>query len=308
MNIPKYLRAVVTAKCPLACGFCHMEGDPRRSGSHAGLPTWTLIQLLLAAVAAGVMKLKLLGGEPLARRDLPQVIAALRAVAPDLDVSLITSGTMPVARLEACFAAGLSRANVSIHGFSYDRFVAHGGNALLYSNRGENLALLERMGRPMKLNFVYASAADRADLAMLLGWAAGRQVVVGVLDDLNQADMGPQTIVDLITDLRGAPERRWDEDDPHSLATQRMAWRDGLEVEVKHQALGQIAPWRGCRGCSQQERCTEGIHAARLSHTGELRTCMDRPDVELDLEAALTAGGVRAAARAYNGFLLEEAA
>ncbi len=111
-----YLRAVVTARCPLSCSYCHMEGDPAQPGAAHGLPTAAWMDLLHVALDCGVRKLKLVGGEPLVRRDLPEIIASLRQRDAEVDISIITSGAVPRDAIDRCFDAGLSRCNVTIHG------------------------------------------------------------------------------------------------------------------------------------------------------------------------------------------------
>ena len=296
---PTYLRAVVTARCSLACSYCHQEGDPA-GGAAGGLDTVTLAALLGAGLDNGVRKLKLLGGEPLLRGDLPAIIAGLRARDAALDISLITGGAVAPARLDACFAAGLSRANLSVHGWSQAAFAARtrrGRSA--HAKRAAVLARLLAHGRFTKLNYVWRSPADDADLDGLLGWAAGRPVVVNVLDDLGNLALGSADIEAALTRLRGAPARRWAAPDPHSLPTTRLRWADGLEVEVKDQRLGEHAPWRTCAGCPRRAGCREGIFALRLGHDGRLRPCMDRPELGLDLRRVLTTHGPRAASRAW---------
>ena len=112
-----HLRVVITTKCPLACSYCHMEGDPAQPGAEGGLPTAAWIDLLHAALDSGVRKLKFVGGEPLVRRDLPEIIASLRARDESVDMSVITSGAVPRQALDRCYEAGLSRCNVTVHGF-----------------------------------------------------------------------------------------------------------------------------------------------------------------------------------------------
>jgi cyclic pyranopterin phosphate synthase len=122
---PTYLRVVATTRCNHHCDYCHMEGDPHAPGTSSELPTPHLLAGLHAAVLAGVKKFKFLGGEPLLRRDLPEVVAALRALAPDADMSVITAGVVPVERLHTLYAAGLTRVNVSIHGWRPEALAAN---------------------------------------------------------------------------------------------------------------------------------------------------------------------------------------
>lgn len=302
-----YLRVVVTPRCALACTYCHAEGDVATGPSAGGLPVDELVPLLRVGVENGVRKLKFLGGEPLLRPDLPEVIRRVRAFAPDLDVSLITAGAVDVARLEACFDAGLSRANLSIHGWGREAFGSRTGRPHAFDLRAQVLDRLLARGGFVKVNYVWRSGADDADLAGLLAWAADHSVVVGLLDEL-LLGLGMAPLLDALVRLRGPWATARTEPDPASLPTLRLRWADGLEVEVKDHRLGEVAPWRPCASCPKRARCGEGIHALRLSHTGVLRPCMDRPDLGVDLRAALNAGGERAASAAWTGWLREACA
>ena len=297
---PSYLRIVVTTSCPLRCDYCHMEGDPW-SGGPRGLDGETLSRLLEAAARCGIQKFKYLGGEPLVRRDLPEITARLRAAAPEADISVISSGVAAPERFAALFAAGLDRANLSIHGWSAESFARHGGTARGFALRQACLDRVLAEGRPVKLNYVIGTEGD--NLRDLLGWAAGRPVVVNLLDDLTDEDASSGTVARQLEALRGPWERAVPEPDPHSLPTTRLHWADGLEVELKTEQLGLLAPWRACRLCPARIRCREGIFAVRLNHRGELQPCMDRPDVRLALVPILEAGGVDAVVEAWSAFI-----
>jgi cyclic pyranopterin phosphate synthase len=294
---PTYLRVVVTPRCSLACAYCHMEGDP---ASGAALTLAELQALCACGLVLGVRKLKLLGGEPLLRRDLPQLIAHLRGLDPALDLSLITAGAVEPGAIDRCLEAGLSRANLSVHGFGAEAFRARTGRG--EAHRARRQATLDRLlaaGRFLKLNFVWRGPADDADLGELLAWAAGKPVVVGVLDDLQQEGLGPEAVLAAATRLRGAPRALRVEPDPHSLPTHRARWADGLEVEIKSERLGAHAPWAACATCPARPTCREGILALRLTHEGRLQPCLDRGDLGVDLRGPLRAGGPAAAAAAW---------
>ncbi len=299
-----YLRVVVTARCSLACTYCHAEGDWATAGNAGGLPLAELQPLLRVAVRAGVRKVKLLGGEPLLRGDLPEIIGTLVEAAPDIDVSLITAGAVPTSKIDAAFAAGLTRANLSIHGWSEAEFAARTARPAGFALRAAILDRLLAHGRFLKLNYVYRGPHDESDLAGLLDWAASRPVTVGLLDDLGQ-DIGPQTLLEALRRTRGAWSEAWEEPDPMSLPTLIVRWSDGLRVEVKNQRLGNVAPWGSCANCPVRARCGEGIHALRLTHDGRLRPCLDRPDIGVSLRDALRSGGEPAALATWTRFLKE---
>lgn len=297
-----YLRVVITTRCPLSCAYCHMEGDPAQPGLAGGLALDTWLSLLDAALDNGVRKLKFLGGEPLVRRDLPHIIAALRARDADLDISLITSGVAPTERLRSCFAAGLTRANLSVHGFLPAAFARRGGAEHTRALRDTCLQLLLDEGRPLKLNYVYGGREDEEDLAALLDFCRGLPVVVNVLDDLSRPDLSHRSLIKVLDRLLGPPLTSRREADPHSLDTLHLLYQ-GLEIEIKDQQLGARAPFASCVTCPARPRCKEGILALRLSHTGVLLPCMDRPDLGLPLRPLLAQGGREAVAAAWRTYL-----
>lgn len=283
---PTYLRVIVNAICPLACSFCHREGDPAVEGRERGLGTGEWIEVLTGAVDAGVRKVKLLGGEPLLRSDLPVIVRALRERDPSLDISIITSGAVPAARIAALFHAGLSRCNVSIHGWGREAFVARTRSTeRAWVQRNAFLEAVVANGRPLKTNYVYTGPADRADLSAYLAFAAERRLLVNVLDDLSADGLNARVLEELVVSMRGEPTRRWIEEDEHSLPATRLEWSNGMTVELKHARLGDAEAWTSCATCPVRSRCREGIHALRVSHTGALRPCMDRPDLGVSLAA-----------------------
>jgi GTP 3',8-cyclase len=117
-----YLRVSVTDRCNLRCLYCMPE---------AGLP-WIpkgdilayeeIVRIVRAAAAVGVRSVRLTGGEPLVRRDLPVLVEALRDVAGVDDIALSTNGLLLADHIEALSAAGLNRVNVSLDTLREDRF------------------------------------------------------------------------------------------------------------------------------------------------------------------------------------------
>jgi molybdenum cofactor biosynthesis enzyme MoaA len=285
-----------------------MEGDPAHPTGGAGLSTALWQDLLHVALDCGVRKLKFVGGEPLIRRDLPEIIGSLRARDADVDISLVTSGAVPREAIERCFDCGLSRCNMTVHGFRGEDFALRGGSPKQHDLRADFIETVLSYGRPMKINYVYTGARCDDDLAALLDWAAPRPCTIAVLDDLSRPDFDHRTVLGALHRLRGEPVARWDEPDPHSLPALRLRLADGPVVEVKDRSLGAAAPWASCVVCLRRATCREGILALRLTHTGVLRPCMDRADLGVALVPALAAGGRAAAREAWRSWLAEETA
>ena len=102
MSMPKYLRVALTEQCPMRCRFCHNEGaQSREKSSRLTIQYWD--RHISNLVDVGIRKVKFVGGEPLLYRDLPTLIQRLRKKYPTLDLSIITSGSLPVSLLQKLF-------------------------------------------------------------------------------------------------------------------------------------------------------------------------------------------------------------
>lgn len=279
---PKYMRLSLTEKCPMNCSFCHNEGwDESFAPQRISPEGW--FKIISTGVENGVQKVKFVGGEPLLYPQLPKLITMLRARYPELDISLITSGSLPVQKLQACFEAGLSRANMSIHGWSWEFFKKNSKVLKHFQYRQENLYWLLQHGSPVKINYVYSSTGIEGDLQELLEAMKFHNVTINVLDDLSNPEITPRYLIQRLKQLQGEPILIAEDVDTNSLSTKHLYWSDGLIVEIKDQQLSQIAPWKSCKTCPKKSQCTEGIHAIRVHTDGALKLCMDRPDISLPL-------------------------
>ena len=107
---PLALIAEITHRCPLHCVYC--SNPLQMSGAKSELSTEDWIQVFQEAVALGILHAHLTGGEPLARQDLKELIAAAHAAG--LYTNLITSGIgLSEARLAALVEAGLDHIQLS---------------------------------------------------------------------------------------------------------------------------------------------------------------------------------------------------
>ncbi len=279
---PTYLRIVVTRSCNYNCPYCHKEGDLSPHNSFSDLSFEKLAQCFQVAVQCGIKKFKLLGGEPLLRKDLPELIDVLKKLAPACDISIITAGAVPHEALAACYDAGLSRVNISIHGFTLSSFLLRNPNRQLYKKREQFIEAALAKTRLIKFNYVYSNTQDEEDLSSFLEWAAKQRVLVNVLDNLH-LDLGPKKIMEVIQRLRGNNYQEDIDADADSLPTLHWTYSDGLKVEIKHLQLGKIAPFNACSTCNKKAKCKEGIVALRLNHQGFLLPCMDRQDLAFNL-------------------------
>lgn len=307
MSHPTYLRIVATTRCNLSCSYCHGEGDTSHKGE---LAHDTLIRCLEVAATKGIRKFKFLGGDPLIRSDLPDIIAKLRNIAPDADISLITAGSQRANKVDNVFSAGLDRINFSIHGFTESEFAnrqSHNtSTAKLYQQRTDFIERVMTYDKPCKVNYVYTGKQNDADINGLLDWAADKPVIVNILDDLNNPNLNADVLLEVLMRLRGAPLDEKIHPDPDSLATKHFSWRDGLQVELKHKQLGNMLAYAACPSCPKRQQCREGIYALRLFHTGNLHLCMDRPDINFPLADIINNHGILAGEKEWDKFFNQE--
>ena len=172
------LRLSVTDRCNLRCRYC-MPGD-----HHEWLPRAEILRfdelraLVDAFVALGVERVRITGGEPLLRRDLPKLVALLARNAGIADLALTTNGVLLGPQARALRSAGLGRVTVSLDTLRPERFAALTRvDALGAVRAGIDAALGAGLG-PVKLDAVILRGVNDDELADLLelGWALGIEV------------------------------------------------------------------------------------------------------------------------------------
>src|SRR5262245_3414141 len=117
------LRISVTDRCNFRCTYCmpHAEYDwMSRSEILSFAEIERLARLFLQA---GVAKIRLTGGEPLVRRELPALVNRLVSLPGLRDLSLTTNGALLGEQAQQLKDAGLQRINVSIDTLRAERFL-----------------------------------------------------------------------------------------------------------------------------------------------------------------------------------------
>jgi GTP 3',8-cyclase len=118
------LRLSVTDRCNLRCEYCMPEDDYQWLPREDLLHFEEISSLVDVFIAHGVDRIRLTGGEPLLRRDLPKLMAMLSAKPGLTDLALTTNGILLADQIDALAAAGLRRITVSLDTLHADRFKA----------------------------------------------------------------------------------------------------------------------------------------------------------------------------------------
>ncbi|RWR49549.1 pyrroloquinoline quinone biosynthesis protein PqqE [Sinirhodobacter huangdaonensis] len=151
MRPPIAMLAELTHRCPLACPYCSNPLDLVRGAAEMGTEDWA--RIFREAADLGVLQLHLSGGEPAARRDLVDLVAAARAAG--LYTNLITSGIgLTAARLAALDAAGLDHVQLSLQGTDAAMADAIGGLEGAFARKLAVAGQIGEIGFPLTLNAV----------------------------------------------------------------------------------------------------------------------------------------------------------
>ena len=164
----KDLRISVTDRCNFRCSYCMPLDEYEWIDKKEILTFEEIARLARLFVGLGVEKIRLTGGEPLVRQDLPRLIEKLSAIAGLQDLCLTTNGALLAERIDALHQAGLCRINISVDTLDADKFKR-------MTKRGDLTKVLEgifaaqRTGlAPIKLNAVVERGVNDDDILPLV--------------------------------------------------------------------------------------------------------------------------------------------
>jgi len=115
------LRISVTDRCNLRCSYCMPENVQFMDRSEL-LTFEEITHFVRVALPLGIDKVRLTGGEPLLRRDLPRLVAMLAALPGLADLGLTTNGMLLEEQARPLYQAGLRRINISLDTLDPERF------------------------------------------------------------------------------------------------------------------------------------------------------------------------------------------
>ena len=116
------LRISVTDRCNIRCFYC-MPAENVQFMDRKDLLSYEEIERFVRlTVPLGVTKLRLTGGEPLVRKDLHRLVAALAQIAGIEDIGITTNGILLAEQAADLYAAGLRRLNVSLDALNAEKF------------------------------------------------------------------------------------------------------------------------------------------------------------------------------------------
>jgi cyclic pyranopterin phosphate synthase len=275
------LRVSVTDKCNFRCRYC-MPAEGLEWLGREEILSFEEIQRLVGLLAAmGVDEVRLTGGEPLVRRDLPVLVELLAGVEGVRDLSLTTNGVLLDRLAGPLVAAGLRRLNVSLDSLSHVRFAEITRRDAL-DRVLAGLAEAERYPelRPIKVNCVAVRGFTEQEVPALAELARRKPYVVRFIEFMPLDADEAWREDDVLTggEIRALIEERWplvELPAKASSTARRFRFADGAGE------IGFVNPVSEpfCSSCDR----------IRLTADGRLRTCLFSRR-EWDLKAPLRAG------------------
>lgn len=148
---PLWLLAELTYRCPLQCPYCSNPLDFAKQEKELTTAQW--IKVFEEAREMGAVQIGFSGGEPLVRKDLPELIRAARDLG--FYTNLITSGIgLTEKKIDAFAEAGLDHIQISFQASDETLNAALAGNAKAFRQKLEMAKAVKAHGYPMVLNFV----------------------------------------------------------------------------------------------------------------------------------------------------------
>jgi GTP 3',8-cyclase len=260
------LRVSVTDRCNFRCRYCMpAEGLPWLPKPEI-LSFEEIHRLVRLMAGMGVREVRLTGGEPLVRRDLPGLVALLAETPGVEDLSLTTNGVLLDRLTRPLVAAGLRRVNVSLDSLSHTRFAEiTRRDALDRVLKGLEVAESYPELRPIKINSVAIRGFSETEVPALAELARRKPYIVRFLEFM-PLDADERWDADKVlsgAEIRAIVEEHWplvEIPASPSSTSRRFRFADGAGE------IGFVSPVTEpfCASCDR----------IRLTADGHLRTCL----------------------------------
>ncbi len=275
----EYVRVSVTDRCDLRCFYCMPRGF-RDFEEPADWLTFDEIERVMAAFARlGTQRIRLTGGEPLVRKDLPVLARRLAALPGVNDISMSTNATRLARSANELVAAGVRRINVSLDSLKPEVFKQITGGKL--EKVLDGLMAAKAAGfEPIKINMVMLGGINDDEVEDIVEFCLEHGFTLRFIETMPMGETGRKAIgsyVDLQT-VKARLERRYE-----LLPGVMPGGGPARYVQVAGSSLriGFITPisQHFCATCNR----------VRLSVDGTIYTCLGN-EHKLELRPRLRAG------------------
>ena len=262
------LRISLTDRCNFRCFYCLPNGEPPLARKETILTFEEIAYISEIFVSLGIEKIRLTGGEPLIRREVPRLVASLAKLRPGLrDLALTTNGFDFPRHAKALKEAGLDRVTISLDSLDREKFLDITGvdaldRAFAAIETARSLAF-----EPIKINAVIIRRRNDDELVEFARFARKHSVAMRFIEFM-PLDSGHEWSRDMVVpgrEIRDTINAVYPLKLKETSRGSETAWKyqfaDGSPGEI-----GIIAPVTEmfCGACSR----------IRLTADGQIRTCL----------------------------------
>ncbi|MGI6760659.1 MAG: GTP 3',8-cyclase MoaA [Bacillus licheniformis] len=163
------LRISVTDRCNLRCTYCmpaEIFGQDYPFLPKGELLSFEELERLakLFVHQFGVEKIRLTGGEPLMRKDMPELVGKLAGIKGIRDIAMTTNGVLLPVYADKLKKAGLKRVTVSLDSLDDERFKAINGRGVSVSKVLAGIEAAKKAGLGVKINMVVQKGVNEKDI------------------------------------------------------------------------------------------------------------------------------------------------
>jgi len=274
------LRVSVTDRCNLRCVYC-MPANPEWMAQPEILSFEEIERIVRVAVSLGITDFRITGGEPTARKDLPELVRRVVAVPGVKDVAMTTNGILLRKLARPLWEAGLRRINISLDTLRGEKFV-HIARRDGFRETWEGIEEADRAGfRPLKINMVVMRGVNDDEVVDFAAMARTRPWKIRFIEFMPLDGDGGWTRDQVVParEILGRIHAKWPldlvADGPLSDPARIFRFKDGQGD------IGMIA--------SVSEPFCSACDRIRVTPDGKLRTCLFST-WETDLKGAMRAG------------------
>lgn len=186
----EYLRLSVTDRCDLRCTYCIPEGYKGFEEPELWLSFDEIERVIGAFARLGVSKIRLTGGEPLLRRNLPDLARRLSALDGVKDLSLSTNATQLAKHAVELKQAKVSRLNISLDSLKPERFSQIVRRDCLDQVLAGLMAAKEAGFAPIKINMVVMAGVNDDEIDDMVEFCIRHDFTLRMIEAMPMGETG----------------------------------------------------------------------------------------------------------------------
>ena len=160
-----YLRVAVTDRCNFRCKYCMPSTHIKWMSHEEILQYEEILRMIRLLAGMGIDKIRITGGEPLLRKDLPEFLTQVKEIPGIKEVNLTTNGSLLEKYALLLKKAGVDRINISLDTLKRDKFLALTGKDELHKVI-KGIKIVEKAGfSSVKINVVVMKDYNTEELA-----------------------------------------------------------------------------------------------------------------------------------------------